>query len=123
MSFYNGTIISKLQETKEFYTQTLGFSVKFENDWFILLEKEGRELAFMLPNLDFQHKIFHGELQGQGTWIAMEVEDLEGEYERIKNSNIEILVELRKEDWGETHFTIADPNGIGIDFVRYNPDE
>ena len=123
MSFYNGIITSKLKETKEFYTKILKFSVKFENDWFILFEKDGRELAFMLPNLEFQHKIFQGELGGKGIWLAMECEDLEAEYERIKDSDVEIVVDLRTEDWGETHFSIVDPNGIGIDFVRYQPNE
>lgn len=123
MPFYNGIVTSKLKETKEFYTSTLGFSIKFESEWFLLLEKEGRELAFMLPNLDFNHEIFKGELQGKGTWIAMEVEDLEVEYKRLKDAGIEIIVEIKTEEWGETHFTILDPNGIGLDFVRLQPTE
>ncbi len=29
-----------------------------------------------------------------------------------------LFVQLRDEDWGERHFAIKDPNGIGIDFVK-----
>ncbi len=119
MSFYSGLITSKLKETKEFYTETLGFLVKFENEWFLLLEKDERELAFMMPKLDFQHEIFQSELEGKGAWITMESADIEKEYERIKNAEIPILIDLRTEEWGETHFSIIDPNGIGIDFVKY----
>lgn len=119
MSFYNGIITNKLPETKEFYTENLNFSVKFENEWFVLLEKDGRELAFMLPGLEFQNQIFRSEFSGKGLWLTVEVEDVEAEYERVRNLNVSIAVELRTEEWGETHFSIVDPNGIGIDFVKY----
>jgi catechol 2,3-dioxygenase-like lactoylglutathione lyase family enzyme len=119
MPFYNGIVTSKFQESKEFYTKKLEFSVKFENEWFFLLERDGRELAFMLPNLEFQHQIFQGEYSGKGLWLTVEVDDVEAEYERIQNIDIPIAVDLRQEEWGETHFSIVDPNGIGIDFVKY----
>lgn len=45
MTFYNGIITNKLQESKEFYTENLDFSIKFENEWFVLLEKNGCEIA------------------------------------------------------------------------------
>ncbi len=32
MSFYNGIITKKIQESKEFYTGKLGFTVKFDAD-------------------------------------------------------------------------------------------
>lgn len=119
MSFYNGIITSKIEETKEFYTKKLGFAVKFENDWFVLLERGGRELAFMLPNLEFQAEIFREEFGGKGLWLTVEVENVADEYEKIKNSGVSVTVELRTEEWGETHFSVVDPNGIGIDFVHY----
>ena len=122
MSFYNGIITNNLQRSREFYTATLGFTVKFENEWFVLLERDGRELAFMLPDLEIQDRIFRKEFNGNGLWIAIEVHDLEAEYARIKTQNIPITVELRTEEWGETHFSIVDPNGIGIDVVAVRTD-
>jgi catechol 2,3-dioxygenase-like lactoylglutathione lyase family enzyme len=123
MSFYNGIVTSQLLESKEFYTKNLGFSVKFENEWFVLLERDGRELAFMQPNLEFQNQIFRSEYGGKGLWLTVEVADVEAEYKRIQNLAVPIIVELRQEDWGETHFSIADPNGIGVDFVKYKAPE
>jgi catechol 2,3-dioxygenase-like lactoylglutathione lyase family enzyme len=123
MSLYNGIVTSKLQELKEFYTKNLGFSVKFENEWFILLVRDGRELAFMLPNLEFQNQVFRDEFGGKGLWLTVEVGDIEAEYERIQNLGVPVVVELRQEEWGETHFSVVDPNGIGIDFVKYKAPE
>ncbi len=123
MSFYNGIVTSKLQESKEFYTKNLGFSIKFENEWFVLLDWDGRELAFMFPDLEFQNQIFRGEFGGKGLWLTVEVDDVEAEYERIQNLGILIVVELRQEDWGEKHFSVVDPNGIGVDFVKHQAPE
>ena len=119
MSFYNGIVTSKLQESKEFYTKNLKFSVKFENEWFVLLERNGRELAFMQPDLKFQNQIFRGEYAGKGLWLTFEVANVETELKRIKKLGIPIAVEIRQEEWGETHFSVLDPNGIGLDFVKY----
>ena len=38
MKMNAGIITPKLSETKEFYTVLLGFTVKFENEWFVLLQ-------------------------------------------------------------------------------------
>lgn len=123
MLFYNGIITSKIEESKEFYTKKLGFTVKFENEWFLLLERGGREIAFMQPNLEFQNEIFREEYTGKGMWLTVEVENVEAEYERIKSLDVQIAVELRIEEWGETHFSVVDPNNIGIDFVKYHAPE
>jgi uncharacterized glyoxalase superfamily protein PhnB len=39
-------------------------------------------------------------------------------YQVIKERNIDI--ELRDEPWGDRHFAIVDPNGVGIDIVAYS---
>ncbi|MBD0256676.1 MAG: glyoxalase, partial [Cytophagales bacterium] len=36
---------------------------------------------------------------------------------------VPIEVELRDEPWGDRHFAIVDPNGIGVDIVTYTPPE
>ena len=74
MLFYNGIVTSKFLELKEFYVKNLGFAIKFENEWFVLLECDGRELAFMQPNLEFQNQIFRGEYGGKGLWLTVEVQ-------------------------------------------------
>jgi uncharacterized glyoxalase superfamily protein PhnB len=31
-----------------------------------------------------------------------------------------MVIELGDEPWGDRHFAIVDPNGIGIDLVKYS---
>lgn len=73
----------------------------------------------MQPGLQFQAPVFRNAHSGEGIWITIETDNVEAEHARLINSKIEIAVSLRTEDWGETHFSVVDPNGIGIDFVSY----
>lgn len=121
MKLNAGIITTKLQETKQFYLQTLNFTVKFENEWFILLQTpDGNDqLAIMQPDHPSQQKIFQPAFSGKGIFLTIEVDDVNAEYERIKKSGTPIEVELRNEPWGDRHFAIVDPNGIGVDIVKY----
>ena len=45
-------------------------------------------------------------------------------YQSLKAKGVEVAIELRDEPWGDRHFAIIDPNGIGIDIVTYSqPDK
>lgn len=116
-----GILTKKLNETKSFYTKHLGFTVKFETDFYLLLNTpNGKDsLSFLLPDHPTQHPFFHPEFQGQGMYLTMEVDNVDELYADLQRQNIEIKVDIRDEPWGERHFSIEDPNGIGIDFTKY----
>ena len=121
MKMNAGIITPKLSETKEFYTSILGFTVKFENEWFVLLQCPGGEdmISFLQPGHPSQQPVFQAAFPGKGVYLTIEVEDVDEVYEKIKKKRIPIEVELRNETWGDRHFAIVDPNGIGVDIVTY----
>lgn len=120
MKFNAGIITSNLKETKEFYINILEWRVDFENEFYVLLGTEsGSQISFLLPNHSTQKPLFHPEFTGEGVYITVEVTDVDTEYERIKALGTPIAIELRDEPWGDRHFAIVDPNGIGVDIVTY----
>ncbi|MCF0073759.1 VOC family protein [Dyadobacter sp. CY261] len=123
MKLNAGIITSKLAETKAFYINTLGFGVSFENEFYILLHTPGggSEISFLLPEHPTQQPLFHNAFQGQGMYLTIEVDDVDKLYKELKQKGVDIKIELRDEPWGDRHFAIQDPNGIGIDLVRYSP--
>lgn len=123
MKLNAGIITEKLAETKAFYTKTLGFGVTFENEFYILLHTPNKEaeISFLLPNHPSQKPFFHQPFKGQGMYLTIEVEDVDGIYQELKQKGIKIEIDLRDEPWGDRHFAIQDPNGIGIDIVKYSP--
>lgn len=125
MKLNAGIVTSKLAETKAFYTQTLGFGVSFENEFYLLLHTPGgaSEISFLLPDHPSQQPLFHKAFEGQGMYLTIEVEDVDTLYKELKNKGVQMKIDLRDEPWGDRHFAISDPNGIGIDLVRYSPQE
>ncbi len=121
MKLNAGIITEKLSETRFFYQDVLGFGVTFENDFYLLMHTPGKntEISFLLPNHPSQQPLFHPPFRGEGVYLTVEVEDVDALYRELTGKGVEVLIELRDEPWGDRHFAIRDPNGIGIDIVRY----
>ena len=120
-----GILTKKIAETKEFYTKYLDFKVKFENEFYLLLQTPDKKdrLSFLLPNHPTQQPLFHPEFEGKGMYLTIEMKDVDAWYEKVKKTGVEIKIDLRSEPWGDRHFAVQDPNGIGIDFVTYTEPE
>ncbi|WP_281615336.1 VOC family protein [Flammeovirga sp. SubArs3] len=121
MKLNAGIITEKLQETKKFYIEILDFGVSFENEFYLLLHtpNQSSEISFLQPNHPSQKHIFQSEFTGQGVYFTIEVENVDEVYNDLKSKGVQIEVEIRDEPWGDRHFAIKDPNGIGIDIVTY----
>ena len=125
MKINAGIITEKLAESKAFYTQVLQFGVTFENDFYLLLHtlNHESEISFLLPNHPSQQPLFQKPFTQQGVYLTIEVENVDDYYHKLKKQGVPIAIELREEPWGDRHFAIIDPNGIGIDIVTYSAPE
>ena len=125
MKLNAGIITEKLAESKAFYTQVLQFGVTFENDFYLLLHTPNQEaeISFLLPNHPSQQPLFQKPFTQQGVYLTIEVENVDDYYYKLKEQGIPIAIDLREEPWGDRHFAIVDPNGIGIDIVTYSAPE
>ena len=125
MKMNAGIITKKLSETKKFYSDYLNFGVSFENDFYLLMHTpDGRaEISFLLPNHPSQQPLFHDPFTGRGMYLTIEVDDVDAFYQELKKKGAEIKIELRDEPWGDRHFAVEDPNGVGIDIVEYSAPE
>jgi uncharacterized glyoxalase superfamily protein PhnB len=54
---------------------------------------------------------------------ADNVTDVDKVYNDLKKKGIDLKIDLRNEPWVDRHFAIQDPNGIGIDIVKYLPQQ
>ena len=71
----------------------------------------------MLPNHPSQKPIFQSAFKGKGMYLTIEVENVDEVYKQLKEKGIQMEIEIQDEPWGDRHFAIKDPNGIGIDIV------
>lgn len=121
MKLNAGIITEKLAETKEFYSKILNFGVTFENEFYLLMHTPNRqaELSFLLPNHPTQKPIFQTPFAGKGMYLTIEVDNVDEIYKKMNELGVKIEIDIRNEPWGDRHFAIIDPNGIGIDIVTY----
>jgi len=119
MSFNAGIVTARFDETKAFYIDRLGFHLVFENEFFFLLEGHGDQISFLRPHEPGQAPVFQPPFGGQGVYLTIDVDDVDAEYAKLRSAGVAIEVDLRNEPWGDRHFAVVDPNGIGIDFVKY----
>jgi uncharacterized glyoxalase superfamily protein PhnB len=102
-----------------FYSSYFGFDVAFENEWYLhLVSESGIQVGFMLPSQPTQPDIFHKAHDGNGIIFSLEVDNADFAYTEAKKHSLDIVLELRSEDWGQYHFCIKDPNGIYLDIVQ-----
>ncbi|RPD42088.1 VOC family protein [Chitinophaga barathri] len=125
MKLNAGVLTNKLAESKKFYTEVLGFGVTFENEFYLLMHTPGRtaELSFLLPDHPSQQPLFQPAFEGRGMYLTVEVENVDEWYEKLRQMGVDIKITMREEPWGDKHFAIQDPNGVGIDIVTYAPAE
>jgi catechol 2,3-dioxygenase-like lactoylglutathione lyase family enzyme len=117
--------VEDLDAAKFFYTDNLGFDVVFSGDWYIhLVSTSGVQVGFLLPGQSTQPPIFQKPYIGEGVIFSLEVEDADTAFAVAKSKSLNIVLELRSEDWGQRHFCIQDPNGIYLDIVQsFEPTE
>ena len=123
MKLNAGIITSRLLESKQFYSDVLRFGVTFENDFYLLLHTPNQqaEWSFLTPDHPSQQPLFQPAFGGKGVYLTIEVADVDAEYARITALGVPVAIPIRDEPWGDRHFAITDPNGVGIDIVTYAP--
>ena len=109
----------KLAECRDFYRLYFGFNVVFEADWYIhLVSEKGIQLGFLQPGHATQPEFLHRAYPGQGIIYSFEVDNVDEEYQKLKNSPVQILLPVRTEEWGQKHFMVQDPGGMTLDLVE-----
>ena len=112
-------VIKSITDAKTFYRDNFDFQVAFENEWYLhLVSTSGVQVGFMLPDQPTQPKIFHEPHNSSGVIFSVEVNDADVAYSEAKEKDLDIVLDLRSEDWGQRHFSIKDPNGVYLDIVQ-----
>ncbi len=123
MKFNGGNITEELSEIRAFYSKAFGFGVTFETDFYFLLQAPNHkaEISFLLSNHPSQPPLFQESFQNGGVYLTIEIDEVNSIYQELKGKGFEMLIDIRDEPWCDGHFAIKDPNGMGIDIVKYSP--
>lgn len=102
----------KLEETIEFYTQTLGFTIGAKNDgwgWaYLYRDQAGIMLSKPNEHTAFEKPVFTGS-------FYFNTDDVDGIWESLK-SKVKIVYGIENFEWEMREFAIYDNNGYILQF-------
>jgi catechol 2,3-dioxygenase-like lactoylglutathione lyase family enzyme len=103
----------RIQDTREFYENLLGFKVAMDMGWIVTLASPENETAQIslsegLPPPQEDHPV-----------LTIEVADVDEMNRRALAGQHEIAMTLRDEEWGVRRFFIRDPDGRVINIMGH----
>jgi len=101
----------KLEESRDFYVKYFGAKVTFDCKWYVTLEfgNETLSLQFMTP-----HQPEHKLCSGDGLMYNFKVQNVDDEFNKLRDANVPITLPLEDHPWGDRGFAVRDPNGISL---------
>jgi uncharacterized glyoxalase superfamily protein PhnB len=113
--------VDDVNASATFVKQHFGFSEEMSADGFVSLSRKdvGFNLIFLRTGLESFKPIHLRGHKADGLLIALVVDDIDTEYERIQAEGVTITTAIETEPWGERFFQVSDPNGIVIQLVQW----
>ena len=104
-------------KVRAFYEKTLGFGVisewdRGEYDRGVMFRVGPSILELLSPETAYQPIA--------GTGLSLEVADVRSLWLKLKDT-VTVIFALRDNDWGDSSFCIADPEGFEVTFFTKNP--
>jgi uncharacterized glyoxalase superfamily protein PhnB len=102
--------VTDVAASVRFYCEHLGFSCSNQLDYWAVLERDGVEIMFSLPNVHtpFERSMFTGSLYFQ----CDQVDEL---WQRLKD-NVTVVYPIEDFEYGMREFAIRDNNGYLLQF-------
>lgn len=111
----------RMEETRDFYMQLLGFVVGFEHQgWYIQMASPTNpqlQIGIVRRDHEFTPKAF--QYPAQGVIISAQVEDVEATYAAVKTRDFDIAHDICDEEFGMRRFMVADPNGLLVNLFSF----
>ncbi|MTE16636.1 VOC family protein [Nocardia aurantiaca] len=104
-----------------FLIDHFGFTEKMSADGFVNLTRPdiGFDVIYLRTGLgSFKPDRIAGSA-GEGLLVVFVVDDIDAEYERVRQEGVPIVTPIETEPWGERYFQSLDPNGIVIQLVEW----
>ena len=103
---------SRVDESREFYTDFLGFEVAMDMGFIVTFKSPSNPSAQISILRD-------GESSAPYPALTVEVEDVDGVHARALERGLDIVYPLTDESWGVRRFFVVDPNGVVLNVMSH----
>lgn len=92
-----------------------------EADGFVSLKRDdvGFNIIYLQTGLGSFKPATHAGAAGDGLLIVLVVDDIDTEWQRLQNRDLNFPTPIETEPLGERFFQVLDPNGIIIQLVQW----
>lgn len=104
----------RMDESREFYTEVLGFQVAMDMGWVVTLVSPTNPTAQINLMQGPAGAVPHPDL-------SIEVADVDAVHARALARGLPIVYPLTEEPWGVRRFFVADPNGRVVNVMAHLP--
>ena len=120
-----GPVVREPQASEAFYTGTLGLSFVREGEYLHTEQLAGVKTFALWPLSQaaescFGTKSWPQDIPAPHAWLEFDVEDLPAATAELKDKGYTLLVEARKEPWGQIVTRLLSPEGLLLG-VTYTP--
>jgi uncharacterized glyoxalase superfamily protein PhnB len=115
--------VADVTASVDWATRHLGFTEQMSADGFASLARDdaGFHLIYLRRGLEtFKPAAAAGH--ADGLLVVFVVEDIDDQYERLRQEGAEIVTPIETESWGERYFQMVDPNGVVYQLVQWTAD-
>lgn len=104
----------RLEESRRFYTDFLGFQVAMDMGWIVTLASPSNPTAQISLGQRPESAPPHPPMS-----LTIEVADVDAVHAAAVARGIPIIYPLTDEPWGVRRFHVADPNGVVINVMSH----
>lgn len=92
-----------------------------EAEGFVSLSRPdvGFNIIYLQTGLGTFKPATHAGAAGDGLLIVLVVDDIDTEWQRLQDRNLQFPTPIETEPWEERFFQVQDPNGIIIQLVQW----
>jgi len=109
-------LVADLNRSFEFYTKNLGFRISFcYEDFYAGITKDDYTIHLKIGSPVIEER--ETRRKNENLDIVFSIEEIEEQYENIKNRSVTIIQALREMPYGK-EFYITDPDGYILAFVE-----
>lgn len=104
-----------IEKSKEFYIDFLDMDLAMDMDWVLTFaSKENHSAQITILKNDKKEN-----LNNDVIFLSIEVDDVDKLYEKAKSKSIEIVYDIKDEDWGVRRFFVKEPNGATLNLLTH----
>ena len=104
----------RLEESRAFYTEFLGFEVAMDLGWIVTLASPSNATAQISLVRGTRSRAGRG-----GMSVSLEVADVDAIHADAVSRGIRVEYPLTDEPWGVRRFQVNDPNGVRINILSH----